>query len=124
LGEIKDKQWDMISFDVIKGYLKLYQSMLLGRRSFLVAHGKQVSVFDLIQNDWIQHIYFNDEVKHLLKDSETEYGVQQIFILFESGRVDIAEQYFSSDDSKWTLESEGQYMDGKIVKVAPDYQTQ
>jgi hypothetical protein len=85
IGVVKDRQWYFIGFDKIKAHYKLYNQMLLGRRSFIVSHSQQVSVFDLISNEWVQHLSFDSKVQCLLKSTTEEYGQQSIFIVLESG---------------------------------------
>lgn len=113
----------MIGFDKIKSHLKMFTSMLLGRKSFLVSHGKLVSVYDLIKNAWVQHFIFDSEVCCILKDAE-EYGEQSIFIVLSSGNIELARQQLTADDCTWQLDENGQKIEGQIVKVVSDYMSQ
>lgn len=57
-----------------------------------------------------------------MKDKEA-YGEQTVFIVLESGKIELASQQFSSEDTSWKLYEEGQYVDGNILKVVSDFET-
>jgi hypothetical protein len=41
--------------------------MEMSKRSYLVAHGNMVSVYDLIKNKWVQNIPFEGEVTNVVR---------------------------------------------------------
>jgi hypothetical protein len=61
-GPLKARRWQMLGLDAIKYHIRLFNSMTLGRRSFLVSHSNFVSIYDLIKNEWVQHIEFESKV--------------------------------------------------------------
>jgi len=58
-GPLKPRRWDLLCLDAIKYSVRLFSSMVLGRRSFLVSHSHFVSIYDLIRNEWVKHIEFD-----------------------------------------------------------------
>ncbi len=60
--------------------------MSLGRRSFLVSHSNFVSIYDLIKNEWVQHIDFKVKVKALRRDSENA-GNRRMYVILENGKI-------------------------------------
>jgi hypothetical protein len=85
-GPLKKRRWELLSLDAIKYHIRLFNSMSLGRRSFLVSHSKYVSIYDLIKNEWVQHMEFESKVKALRRDFE-ENGNRRIYVVLESGTI-------------------------------------
>jgi len=81
-GILKQRRWELIPLDSIKHHIRLFNSMVLGRRSFLVSHSSFVSISDLIKNEWVQHMDFKKRVLALRRDAEDE-GNRRIFVVLE-----------------------------------------
>lgn len=60
--------------------------MTLGRRSFLVSHSNFVSIYDLIKNEWVQHIDFKVKINALRRDSEIG-GNRKMYVILENGKI-------------------------------------
>lgn len=58
IGLFKQHKWDNVRFEAVKNHVKLFTSMILSHSSYLVAHSRFVSVFELFHNKWTQTIEF------------------------------------------------------------------
>jgi hypothetical protein len=76
--------------------------MTLGRRSFLVSHSNFVSIYDLIKNEWVQHIDFKNKVKALRRDTEMN-GNRRIYVVLENGNIKLIEVLSKSITKDWTI---------------------
>jgi hypothetical protein len=59
--------WYLNGLKSVKMHLRLFPSMEMSKRSYLVAHGNMVSVYDLIKNKWVQNIPFEGEVTNVVR---------------------------------------------------------
>lgn len=76
--------------------------MSLGRRSFLVSHSNFVSIYDLIKNEWVQHIDFKVKVKALRRDTEMD-GNRRIYVVLEDGNIKLIEVLSKTISKDWTI---------------------
>jgi hypothetical protein len=76
--------------------------MTLGRRSFLVSHSNFVSIYDLIKNEWVQHIDFKNKVKALRRDTEMN-GNRRIYVVLENGNIKLIEVLSKTTTKDWTI---------------------
>jgi uncharacterized protein YaaR (DUF327 family) len=76
--------------------------MTLGRRSFLVSHSNFVSIYDLIKNEWVQHIDFKNKVKALRRDTEMN-GNRRIYVVLENGNIKLIELLSKTITKDWTI---------------------
>jgi hypothetical protein len=76
--------------------------MTLGRRSFLVSHSNFVSIYDLIKNEWVQHIDFKNKVKALRRDTEMN-GNRRIYVVQENGNIKLIEVLSKTITKEWTI---------------------
>ena len=76
--------------------------MSLGRRSFLVSHSNFVSIYDLIKNEWVQHIDFKVKIKALRRDTEMD-GNRRIYVVLEDGNIKLIEVLAQTASKEWTI---------------------
>jgi hypothetical protein len=85
-GPLKPRRWDLLPLDSVKHHVRVFNSMILGRRSFLVSHSNFVSIYDLIKNEWVKHMEFEGKVRFLLRDYEVS-GSRKVFVVLDNGKI-------------------------------------
>jgi len=120
-GPLKPRRWDLLNLDCIKNHARLFNSLILGRRSFLVSHTNFVSIYDLIRNDWVKHMEFDGKVRFLLRDYEVE-GSRKVYVVLDNGKILMIEQDNSSIFKEWQLVKDVQFTyKGEIKQVCSDF---
>ena len=114
-GTLKPRRWELLCLDTIKHHVRVFNSMILGRRSFLVSHSHFVSIYDLIKNDWVKHMEFESKVKVLLRDYE-EMGSRKVFVVLDNGKIFMIEQDNSTIFKEWQLVKDVMFPYQGIVK--------
>lgn len=70
----KDKKFNFknIFYERIKNRCKIFNGFVFIKTFIFVAHGKLLSLFDVLKQKWIKHISFDDEIVSVfrLKDDE------------------------------------------------------
>lgn len=57
-GDVKDSKWKLLRFEGLKNYIKLFSGMVLCRLSYLIAHTNMLSIYNMISQQWVDHIEF------------------------------------------------------------------
>jgi hypothetical protein len=95
--------------------------MSLGRRSFLVSHSKFVSIYDLIKNEWVQHVQFEHKVKALRRNCEDD-GNRRIYVILDNGIIKMIEIQSKSVLKEWApVEDKTFSYLGRMQQICSDF---
>lgn len=120
-GALKPRRWDLLPLDGVKNYVRVFNSMILGRRSFIVSHSTFVSIYDLIKNEWVKHIEFEAKVRSVLRDYEVS-GSRKVFVVLDNGKIYMLFQDRDSIFKEWNIVKDVAFeYKGQVKQICSDF---
>jgi len=112
-----NKLWLRIGQNSVSQTMNLYPSFLLFFTKMIVAHQNIVSIFDLLESKWTEHLTFTarvtDVFRHTSSHTESNY---EIGILLENGIIRLLEARETiKSDFKLKLTDKVTKLPGKVV---------
>jgi predicted peroxiredoxin len=69
-------------FQCIKKFCKLYSCFTLLGTMLIVSHGRMISMFSIISQNWINHLAYESEIWQIFRNSSENHKDRSITVLF------------------------------------------
>jgi hypothetical protein len=111
-----------VFYQRIKNHCKLFTGFVFLKTYIFVAHGKILSLYDILKQEFTKDIPFPDEIRQVFRSSSSEDGEQEfmICVLLENeelkfltrrkGRKDQLEEDYYEENTKIKANVEGRIM--------------
>ena len=112
-------EWSKIFFRTIANHFKLFPSFCLINTSFFLAHGKTISLFDIIKKEWVEHIFFDIKAVKVFRNEKEEH-VYNLGVYLENGRINLIDSEDTTDPRKWKIINNKYTTSGTLISLSSD----
>lgn len=122
-SENKDKKFNFknIFYERIKSRCKIFGAFVFIKTFIFVAHGKLLSLFDVLKQKWIKHISFDEDIISVFRLRDDENDDFDICVLLHGGKMKVFNQRSDEEGEDYAEDDELDFdVDGKIVAFNVD----
>ena len=105
--------------NVVKLYTGFHLVMIRGITMALITHGRFVSIFDIINWKWLNHVEFDDEITLLFRHYKTKDDRYQT-ILLKNGGVYFSVLDYDTNEEMVDTDNRNIKIDGKVIRWGED----
>lgn len=74
----KNYTMDNLFFQRIKKFCKVFSNFCLVETMLIVSHGKAISLFSILSQKWVYHLFYDQDVRELFRNGTT-IGITALF---------------------------------------------